>query len=211
MLDVYLHDRRIGSVRKDPRAKHRVAIEWDDGYEGDAPTLTESFGVIPGRAPDAELASNFLGGYAPEGNQRIALAAKRGIDPDDLYGILNAFGGSIAGAVTLRVPDESKIYHPDYDELTDRTLASRLQQSIDEHDLGARDDSRSMLQGFQPKLLVAQFDNEWFEPHGRAHSTHILKPQLQSRPEAIFNEFYSHELARHAGLSRFQSTMQVGS
>ncbi|MCU1509503.1 MAG: type toxin-antitoxin system HipA family toxin [Glaciihabitans sp.] len=207
-LDLYLHDRQIGTVRRD-RAKHRVVIEWDSAYGGNAPTLTESFGVIPGRAPDVELASNFLGGYAPEGNQRTALAARRGIDPDDLYGILNEFGGSIAGAVTLRDPDEPKNYHPDYDELAERTVATRLQQAIDEHDLGSRDDSRSMLPGFQPKLLVARFDDAWLEPHGRAHSTHILKPQLQSRPEAIFNEFYSHELARHAGLSQFQSAMHT--
>ncbi|WP_161498894.1 type II toxin-antitoxin system HipA family toxin [Cryobacterium aureum] len=207
-LDLYLHDRRIGAVQRDPRARHRVAIEWDSTYQGGAPTLTESFGFIPTRAPDAELASNFLGGYTPEGNQRTALAAKRGIDPDDLYGILSEFGGSIAGAVTLRDPDEHTNYHPNYDELPERAVASRLQQAIDEHDLGARDDSRSMLPGFQPKLLVAQFDDAWFEPHGRAHSTHILKPQLHSRPEAIFDEFYSHELARHAGLSRFQSTMR---
>ena len=208
-LDLYLHNRRIGGVRRDPRAKHRVAIEWDALYQGDAPTLTESFGVIPGRSPDTQLASNFLGGYTPEGNQRTALAAKRGIDPDDLYGILSQFGGSIAGAVTLRDPDEATSYHPDYDELTERAVATRLQQAIDEHDLGARDDSRSMLPGFQPKLLVARFDDAWLEPHGRAHSTHILKPQLQSRPEAIFNEFYSHELARHAGLSQFQSAMRT--
>ena len=207
-LDLYLHDRRIGAVRRDGRAKHRVAIEWDPAYRGEAPTLTESFGVIPGRGPDTELASNFLGGYTPEGNQRAALAAKRGIDPDDLYGILREFGGSIAGAVTTRDPDEAVNYRPDYDELTERTVASRLQQAIDEHDLGARDDSRSMLPGFQPKLLVARFEEAWLEPHGRAHSTHILKPQLQSRPEAIFNEFYSHELARHAGLSQFQSAMR---
>ncbi|MDI1343406.1 MAG: hypothetical protein PSV22_04790, partial [Pseudolabrys sp.] len=62
-LDLYLHDRQIGEVRRDARAKHRVTIEWNPEYQGDAPTLTESFGVIPGRAPDSELASNFLGGY----------------------------------------------------------------------------------------------------------------------------------------------------
>jgi serine/threonine-protein kinase HipA len=119
-LDLYLHDRHIGTVRRD-RAKHRVVIEWDSAYEGNVPPLTVSFGVIPGRAPDAKLASNFLGGYTPEGNQRTALAAKRGIDPDDLYAILNEFGGSIAGAITLRDPEESSSYHPDYDELAERT------------------------------------------------------------------------------------------
>lgn len=208
-LDLLLHDRRIGTVQRDRRAKHRIAIEWDAAYDGSAPTLTESFGIIPGRAPDAELASNFLGGYAPEGNQRAALAAKRGIEPDDLYAMLREFGGSIAGAVTLRPQGETPSRRSDYDELSDRTIASRLQQAIDQHDLGARDDSRSMLPGFQPKFLVTRFDGAWLQPHGRAHSTHILKPQLQSRPEAIFNEFYSHELARHAGLAQFQSAMRT--
>ncbi|MEY2849037.1 MAG: hypothetical protein RI885_1704 [Actinomycetota bacterium] len=207
-LDLFLHDRLIGSVRRDPRARHRVAIDWHEGYEGGAPTLTESFGVIPGRAPDIELASNFLGGYAPEGNQRIAMARKRGIDPDDLFAVLDSFGGSLAGAVTLRHPDEPASPAADYSRMSTRTLAARLRQSVEEHDLGARDDSRSMLPGFQPKLLVAQFDGGWFEPHGRAHSTHILKPRLQSRPELIFNEFYGHELARHVGLSRFHSSLQ---
>ncbi len=81
-LELYLHERKIGTVRKD-RDRHRGVIKWDGGYEGNAPTLTESFGVIPGPQPDATLASNLLGGYAPEENQRTALAAQRGIHPDD--------------------------------------------------------------------------------------------------------------------------------
>ncbi|TFD55696.1 type II toxin-antitoxin system HipA family toxin [Cryobacterium sp. Hh38] len=60
---------------------------------------------------------------------------------------------------------------------------------------------RRLCAGRQP----ARFDSDWHEPHGRPHSTHILKPQLQSRPGGIYNEFYSHELARHMGLSQFSS------
>lgn len=60
------------------------------------------------------------------------------------------------------------------------------------HDLGARDDSRSMLPGFQPKFLAARSGDRWFAPHGAAHSTHILKPQLRSRKSSIYDEFYSY-------------------
>ena len=35
-LDLYLHDRRIGGVLRDTRAKNRVAIEWDAQHRGDA-------------------------------------------------------------------------------------------------------------------------------------------------------------------------------
>jgi serine/threonine-protein kinase HipA len=203
-LDLYLHERQFGSVQRDARTKYRGAIGWDTGYQGDAPILPESFGVIPGRSPDVELAPNFLGGRTPEGSQRKPLAAKRGIDPDDLYSIHGEFGGSIASAVTLRDPAEITTCRPDSDELSVCAVASRLQQAIDEHDPGTCDDSRSMLSGFQPKLLVTRLDNARLQPHGRARSTHIFKPQLQSRPETIFNEFCSHELARHSGLAQLQ-------
>jgi len=56
VLELYLHDRKIGTVRRD-RERHRVAIEWENDYEGDSTTLTESFGVIPGRQPDVNRAT----------------------------------------------------------------------------------------------------------------------------------------------------------
>ncbi|TFC69589.1 hypothetical protein E3O45_17120 [Cryobacterium sp. TMS1-20-1] len=60
---------------------------------------------------------------------------------------------------------------------------------------------RRLCAGRQP----SRFGSDWREPHRRAHSTHILKPQLQSLPGGIYNEFYSHEIARHMGLSQFSS------
>jgi len=58
-------------------------------------------------------------------------------------------------------------------------------------------------------VLVAEFDGEWVNPHGRAHSTHILKPQVPRRPSRIFDEYYSHLLTRHMGLSRYTSEIRV--
>lgn len=208
-LEVFLHDDHLGEVatyrRGRQRDKHRVSFSWDSSYQPGRITLTESFASLPGTQPDATLVSNFFGGYAPDGNQRAAMAKSRKIDPDDLFGLLREFGGSIGGALTFRDPGEAPRYTPSYSRLDDRTVEKRLRQAIEQHDLGIQDDSRSMLPGFQPKLLLAKFDSAWYEPHGRAHSTHILKPQLLSRPGLIYNEFYSHELARHMGLSRFAS------
>ncbi len=170
--------------------------------------LTEAFGTIPGIAPTTAAVSNFFGGYAPEGNQLRAMAEQRHIKPDDLFGLLREFGGSIAGAVTFRALDEPKTYRPRYSEIDSRTLGRRLRQAVEQHDLGVQDDSRSMLPGFQPKLLLAQFGGNWYEPHGRAHSTHILKPRLVSRPHQIYNEYYAHELSRQMGLSTFASSIE---
>lgn len=211
VLAVFLHDDFIGEVapyRLGRRSdKHRVLFRWEEEFAPGPVTLTESFASLPGTTPDATLVSNFFGGYVPDGNQREAMARQRGIDPQNLFELLQEFGGSIGGAITFRAPDESG-YVPRYDAIDEATVARRLRQAVEQHDLGIQDDSRSMIPGYQPKLLLASFDDRWHEPHGRAHSTHILKPKLESRPFTIYNEFYSHELSRHMGLSRFASSLE---
>jgi serine/threonine-protein kinase HipA len=57
-------------------------------------------------------------------------------------------------------------------------------------------------------VLVAQFDGQWAYPHGRAHSTHILKPQVPTRPSRIFDEHYSHLLTTRLGLSSYSSEIR---
>jgi serine/threonine-protein kinase HipA len=206
-LEVFLHEQYLGVVTPDRRNPQRVRLSWDASFVPGAVRLTEAFGAIPGINPRDEAASNFFGGYTPEGNQRKAMADERAIDSDDLFALLREFGGSIAGAVSFRPSGEPEAYKPSYTRLDSKTVAARLRQAVSQHDLGMQDDSRSMLPGFQPKLLLAWFEGEWFEPHGRAHSTHILKPELSNRPDAIHNEYYSHLLARHMGLASFDSEL----
>ena len=170
--------------------------------------LSESFATISGRRPPVEAVSNFLGGYVPEGNHREAMATKRRIDKDDLFALLREFGGSIAGAVTLRQSDEPKTHWPDYELLDDLALSVRLRQALDDSDQATADDSRSTLPGYQPKVLVAQADGQWAYPHGRAHSTHILKPQVPTRPSRIFDEHYSHLLTQRIGLSDYANEIR---
>ncbi|MHB8335363.1 MAG: type II toxin-antitoxin system HipA family toxin [Acidimicrobiales bacterium] len=206
-LDLFLHDRFVGIVEPDRRNKTRVTLDVDMAYHADI-LLSESFPTISGRRPPVEAVSNFLGGYVPEGNHREAMATKRRIDKDDLFALLREFGGSIAGAVTLRQSDEPKTYGPDYEPLDDLALATRLRQALDDSDQAIADDSRSTLPGYQPKVLVAQVDGQWAYPHGRAHSTHILKPQVPARPSRIFDEHYSHLLTQRIGLSSYASEIR---
>jgi serine/threonine-protein kinase HipA len=58
-------------------------------------------------------------------------------------------------------------------------------------------------------VLVTAIDGDWAYPHGRAHSTHILKPQVPARPTRIFDEYYSHVLTRHVGLSHYKSEIRA--
>jgi transcriptional regulator with XRE-family HTH domain len=100
-LAVFLHNDYLGESvpfrKSGHRRKNRVHFQWDTGYIPGAVTLTESFTSIPGREPDSTLTSNFFGGYTLDGNHREAMAAVRGIDPDDLFNLLRECGGALGG------------------------------------------------------------------------------------------------------------------
>jgi hypothetical protein len=121
---------------------------------------------------------------------------KRGIShPTDLYAMLREFGSSIAGAVTISDPDVASWTQPRYEPISDGEIVQRLRRAANDGDLGSDDQSRSMLAGYQPKLLLARFDGQWYLPRGGAHSTHILKPRLPGRPDGLAREHYGHALA----------------
>jgi serine/threonine-protein kinase HipA len=207
-LDLFLHDKFVGVVEPDRRDRGRVVLAVGSGYQDGGLLLSEAFATLPGRRPPIDAVSNFLGGYVPEGNHREQMAAKRHISKDDLFALLNEFGGSIAGAVTLRRQDETSTGNPAYEPLADRALEAKLKQAINDSDQGISDDSRSTLPGYQPKVLVTEIDGQWAYPHARAHSTYILKPQVPARPGRIFDEHYSHLLSRHMGLSQYVSEIR---
>ena len=207
-LDLFLHEDFVGTIGPAARDRSRVTLAVDRSYSSGAILLSEAFATLPGRRPPVDAVSDFLGGYVPEGNHREKMAAKRHIDSGDLFALLNEFGGSIAGAVTLRRPGESVPGRAEYEPLTDRALAAKLRQALKESDQGIPDDSRSTLPGYQPKVLVAEVDGRWSYPHGRAHSTWILKPQVPARPNRLYDEYYSHLLARHVGLSAYRSEIR---
>jgi len=207
-LDLFLHHQYVGTVAPDRRDRGKVTLDVSADYSEHI-VLSESFTTISGRSAPTEAVSNFLGGYVPEGRQRTHMATKRHIESDNLFDLLREFGGSIAGAVTLRDHDEPPNLHMTYEPLSEEALGGLLLRALDESDQGITDDSRSTLPGWQPKVLVARFNDEWWQPHGRASSTHILKPQVPDRAARIFDEHYSHLLCRDMGLSHYNSDVLI--
>jgi len=205
-LEVRLHGEQIGWISRGSRWE-RIEFDWTRGYTPGLVTLTESFGSVRPKAPSGE-ASNFFGGYALEGRQRERLTERRGIsNPADLYAMLREFGSSIAGAVTIADPDMVSRTQPRYEPIGDGEIIKRLRRAANDGDLGSDDQSRSMLAGYQPKLLLARFGGSWYLPRGRAHSTHILKPRLPGRPDGLAREYYGHALAAELGLARYRAEL----
>lgn len=209
LLEVRLHGEPVGRIARSSR-RERIEFEWIDGYAPGPVTLTEAFGSVRMEAPTA-AASNFFGGYALEGRQRQQLTQRRGIsDPADLYAMLREFGSSIAGAVTIADPTAASRTRPRYEPVSDGEILQRLRRAASDGDLGSDEQSRSMLAGLQPKLLLARFGDQWYLPRGRAHSTHILKPRLPARPDGLAREHYGHALAVDLGLAHYRTEL-VGS
>lgn len=205
-LQVRLHGEQVGWIARGSR-RERIEFEWLDGYTPGPVTLTESFGSVRSRAP-SDAASSFFGGYALEGRQRERLTQRRGIsNPTDLYAMLREFGSSIAGAVTVTDPQAERRSQPRYEPVSDNEITGRLRRAASDGDLGSDDQSRSMLAGYQPKLLLARFGGQWYLPRGRAHSTHILKPRLEGRPDGLAREHYGHALAAELGLASYQTEL----
>jgi serine/threonine-protein kinase HipA len=205
-LDVRLHGELVGRIAPASR-RERIEFEWIDGYSPGRITLTEAFGSVRPRAA-APAASNFFGGYALEGRQRERLTQRRGIsDPTDLYAMLREFGSSMAGAVTITEPDVARRTAPRYESVSDGEIIKRLRRAASDGDLGSDDQSRSMLAGLQPKLLLARFSDQWYLPRGRAHSTHILKPRLSARPDGLAREHYGHALAVDLGIAHYRTDL----
>jgi serine/threonine-protein kinase HipA len=205
-LEVCLHGELVGLIARASR-RERIEFEWVDGYVPGPVMLTEAFGSVRSKAPTA-AASNFFGGYALEGRQRERLTQRRGIsDPTDLFAMLREFGSSIAGAVTIADPGVASRTAPRYKPVSDGEILQRLRRAASDGDLGSDDQSRSMLAGLQPKLLLARFGDQWYLPYGRAHSTHILKPRLPGRPDGLAREHYGHALAVELGLAHYRTEL----
>ncbi len=205
-LEVRLHGELVGWITRGSRPE-RIEFGWIDGYSPGPVTLTEAFGSVRPRA-SSPAASSFFGGYALEGLQRERLTLRRGIsDPTDLYSMLREFGGSIAGALTITDPEAARRTVPRYEPVSDGEIILRLRRAASEGDLGSDDQSRSMLAGLQPKLLLARFGGQWYLPRGRAHSTHILKPRLSARPDGLAREHYGHSLAVELGLAHYDTEL----
>ena len=207
-LDVYLHQQKLGIVTRSRTGFGRIVFTVDTRYLGEPDALTEGFALTPGVTIDSADATNFFGGYAPEGLHRTSLATKARIDEKDLFGFLKRYGLTMAGALSFYGADDTPNEPARYRDLSDGELVRKLEKAQRDHDLGNEPDSgRSMLPGFQPKLLIARIDGQWKQPLRGAHSTHILKPSPARRPATIYDEFYSHQLTRHMGLSTFPSEL----
>lgn len=174
----------------------RYTADALDRWPGNAPVLSCSLPLSP-RPQDASV---FCAGLLPEGQHRLALAARAGIAANDVHGMLERYGRDVAGAIVIAT-DEPPARQPSVVPYTAAELAREVEQ-LHEHPLAVYGDSELSIAGLQDKMLLVDLGaGRWGRPvHGQP-STHMLKLDDRQRPGLVSAEATCLSLAAELGLT----------
>ncbi len=157
-------------------------------------------------APNARVRA-FLNGLLPEANQRTHYAHAAGVDPQDVFGLLAAYGLDTAGALVFRdagtsVPDGRGLLTPVDDHAIEELLRNAGRY-------GAGSFTPTSLAGVQPKIALLREGGVWYRCHG-APTTHILKlgaPAGTTLSDVIDTEAACLALARALRLTTVEAAV----
>lgn len=181
-LDLWLDGRFAGKLMRGET--DQVEFLYDEDYL-DLRSPTPLSATMPttqiGHGPDVVM--SWLSNLLPDADEvRSRWAAKFGERRTDPFTLLAHMGEDAPGSVQV-VPEE--VMPSDAGELSpmsERDIARRVRAILDDPDQWVDDtdddESRFSLGGQQGKFALAQINGEWFEPNGRAPSTHIVKPGM---------------------------------
>jgi serine/threonine-protein kinase HipA len=203
-LGVWLDGRRIADLeqRRRPEIRCRYTELALDTWRQNSPLISCSLPLAT-RPQDARA---FCVGLLPEGHALQALAARAGVATNDTFALLARYGRDVAGALVIseEQPEEQRFAVEPYSA---DTLVAAV-ESLDDHPLGAGDDSELSLAGLQDKLLlVAQPGGGWARPLFGQPSTHILKRDDLRFPGLVAAEAQCLALARSLGLTSIDSEL----
>lgn len=193
-LIAWIAGRRVGELIRKPNGN--LEFRYDPGYDGppvsqSLPRQVEAHGHRDARA--------VFGGLLPEGDVRQVLARNLGVSEGNDYGLLEAVGGDVAGAITLLPPDVQPPSTPTSIAVDEQQLA-RLLEDLPQRPLAAdaAPGIRLSLAGAQAKLpIIIDDDGRMALPtNSAAPTTHILKPEPTRFPGLVDNEAYCMALAR---------------
>jgi serine/threonine-protein kinase HipA len=182
VLDVWLDGRFAGQLMRGER--DQVEFLYDDLYRTDVRTTPLSASIptsAAGHGPDTVMP--WLSNLLPDAEEvRSRWAAKfheRRIDP---FTLLRHMGEDAPGSVQIVPEGVTPSSAGALSELSAADIARRVQQILDDPDHWVddtdEDESRFSLGGNQGKFALARIGDSWFEPNGRAPSTHIVKPGM---------------------------------
>lgn len=205
-LGVWLEGVRIADLTEGPGGsiRARYSDKALDRWPRNSPVISCSLPLGERALP----ALAFCRGLLPEGDALRTLADRADLAASDTFGMLERYGRDVAGALAI-APEEPAERDHGIEEYSETGLEEAI-DDLDDHPLGAHDDSELSLAGLQDKLLLVDLgERGWGRPlHGRP-STHILKVDDPRRPGLIQAEAECLRLARALGLTSIDPQIET--
>jgi len=217
-LDAWLYGTQVATITDDGGG--RVGLRWtDDAYDrwGEGTRVVSELLPIsrPAQSSHHHRVEVFLENLLPEGNARQHLAADAGVAPDDVFGMIDAYGRDTAGALVFvpagsAEPVRAGKPQPLTKEEIGRMLAAAGRNAPA---LGAVPHLQSTsLAGIQPKIVLVQTRTGWAKCVDGHPSTHIAKlahPPDSAAADVVHTEVACLDLARALGLTSISGELAV--
>lgn len=152
----------------------------------------------------------FLEGVLPEEPRtRQRWGSRLGVDPADTIAILAQMGWDCPGAVQFCLPDaldDMRARNSAMQRVSSRELADRLRTLRTSGTASwTLPEEHWSLPGQQSKLALARLPDGWYESHGSAATTHIIKPGIDNLHHQALVEHATMAAGRELGLDVAQT------
>lgn len=200
-LCVYWNDRQVGKLERNEEGT--MLFSYDDAWLADpeARSISQSLPKQAGLFSRAQ-SRPFFAGLLPDESQREAAARAAGVSRQNDFGLLDALGGDVAGALTILPEGQAlpEISGEPATALTDAELEAILQELPKRPFLVGEEGLRMSLAGAQPKIPVLLVGNQPALPPPGQPTTHIIKPANERFDGMVDNEAFAMRLAAACGL-----------
>ena len=208
-LAVLLYGNVIGHLEREDTALPTFTYTAEYAAQGQAP--------LSARLPIAtdpyqpRRVEPYLRGLLPEDPTTLQQWAEElDVHADDVFAMLAEMGWDCPGAVQFCPEDAVETllsrageYHP----VSDGDIAERLVRLQTQPAAWTMPDEHWSLGGQQEKIALARLEGSWFEAHGSAATTHILKPGIKILLHQALVEHVTMQAAKRAGLTVATTTM----
>jgi serine/threonine-protein kinase HipA len=209
-LRVFLNNRRVGNLQKEPGGA--ISFRYDESWlsRNDAIPVSLSLPLREDAYRGASVAAVFENLLPDSAALRQRVAEKVGADGTDAYSLLSQIGRDCVGALQF-VPEGSGIItatSPIDGKVIGENEIEKLLCNLVQTPLGLdRDaDFRISVAGAQEKTALLRYKGRWLKPRGTTPTTRILKTQIGTLPNgmdlsnSIENEYYCLKLLGAFGL-----------
>lgn len=159
----------------------------------------------------AKRVQPYLRGLLPENvNSRQQWAQSLGTDPDDSFGMLAEMGWDCPGAVQFCREDRIEDLRARAGEhvgVSDAHIAQRLRDLSDFPARWTMPGEHWSLGGQQEKFALTKVSGKWFEAHGSAATTHIVKPGIKVLKHQALLEHVTMQASSTLGIDIADSRM----